>query len=81
MSDPAVSRLQSFVRHALAFASISVGAVLLMLTCVVVLPSRRLRVRAGTWFCNMWGAPTLKLLGTTLEVSGRDKLNASAPAV
>lgn len=81
MSDRAVSRLESFVRHALAFLWIALGAVLLGLTCLAVLPSRRLRVRAGTWFCNRWAGPTLKLLGTTLDVQGVEKLLPSAPAV
>ncbi|MCA9712407.1 MAG: 1-acyl-sn-glycerol-3-phosphate acyltransferase [Myxococcales bacterium] len=82
LPDPRpISPLGSFVRHAITLAVMAIGGLGLFVACVLALPFRGLRLRAGTFACNTAGPIGLRVMGTDLVVHGRDEQLAAGPAI
>lgn len=82
VSEPVpISRFSSLVRHALAAAVFMAGGVVLLMVELLLLPSRALRIRSGNLYGKIIGPMVFRIAGIAIEVEGRDKINASAPAI
>jgi lysophosphatidate acyltransferase len=75
------SPVSTWLRLAAAFAWFGVTTTGLMAVQLLLLPSRRLRLRASSAFVHRISPPILRILGVELRVDGAERIQRSEPAI
>jgi 1-acyl-sn-glycerol-3-phosphate acyltransferase len=76
-----MSRFVSLIRLILGFIVIMIMTIIVISLCVVLLPFRVARIYVCNWWGHVVGRSIVFLAGVTPQVTGRDRIKTSMPAI
>jgi 1-acyl-sn-glycerol-3-phosphate acyltransferase len=77
----AVTRLSSILRLAIGFLFVAVISTLWLAVAIPLLPWRVLRIKLCNYYGKFVGYTLVRLAGSRLELTNRDRINESFPAI